>query len=136
MRTSNLVIFNPNRDLPKNYDSSGDLIDPRDGSGEYAIGDKAPGAAGGPALNDPKVAHGYIHESNIAAVLVDTECQLALYVFNKTWNQWVKAGAAAADYTKAIEEDGQWAFTGQEGTAFYLVSDTPVVRATLHAARQ
>lgn len=133
MRTSNLVIFNPSRDLPLNYDSSGDYVV---GAGDYAIGDKAPGAAGGPASDDISAAHGYIHESNIASVLVDTECQLAVYVFNKTWKKWTKAGAAAADYTKAIEADGQWAFTGQEGTAFYLVSDTPVVRATVHAARQ
>jgi hypothetical protein len=133
MRTSNLVTFNPSRDLPKNYNSSGDYVI---GAGNYAIGDKAPGSAGGPALNDLAAAHGYIYESNIASVLVDTACQLAVYIFNKTWGEWTKAGAAAADYTKSIEERGQWAFTGQEGTAFYLVSDTPVVRATVHAARQ
>lgn len=138
MRTSNLVTFNPSKDLPLAYDSTTGDIDTS--SPERALGTKAPGASGGPPINDPAYAHGEIPESNVAALLLktsdDSSVDISVYVFNKTWGEWVKAGAGAADYVKTIESRGQWAFTGQEGTLFYLVASTvKVTRATLHAAR-
>lgn len=136
MRTSNLVTFNPSKDLPLDYDSATGNRNP--GAGDRALGTKAPDAAGGPALNDVSVAHGVIPESNVAAILLKTSdassVDITMYTWNKLWGEWVKGGAVAADYTKTIESRGQWAFTGQEGTPFYLVASTvKVTRATLYA---
>ncbi len=131
MRTSNLVIFNPCKDLPLEYGNTGDT-----GGTTRALGNKAPGAIGGPALSDRTAAHGVVPESNVVALLIDVAATVSVYFWNTTWLEWVKGGAAAADYSKAIEARGQWAFTGQEGTPFYLVSDNDdVTRATLYASQ-
>lgn len=135
MRTSNLVFFNPHTDMPATrYDSATGNLNTA-GTGNRALGTKAPGAAGGPAINDRTAMHGIMSESNVASLLVDTAATISVYFWNKVWGEWVKGGAAAADYQKAVEARGQWSFTGQEGTPFYLVADVVVVRATLYASQ-
>jgi hypothetical protein len=136
IRTGDRVILNPDRDLPLDYDSATGNLSATAGTGNRSLGTKAPGAAGGPALNDVTKAHGLIGEDGLASILVDTAlAALNVYVWNKTWNSWVKGGAVATDYSKAIEINGQWAFTGQEGTPFYLYADVTVTRATVHARK-
>ena len=130
MRTSNLIGFNPSRPMSLAYDSaSGDL----GGNNGAVLGTKAPGAAGGPDLKDYTKAHGVIGEDCIATLALKVGTTISVWFFNKKWGEWIKGGAGAADYSKVLEDRGQWAFYGQEGTRFYLVAaDVGLVDALLH----
>lgn len=134
MRTANLVASNPSKLMPHLYNAADGTLG---GDLTKAIGTKAPGAAGGPPLSGEAAkayAHGEIKENCIATVLVDTACTLKVYFYNNAFKRWVLGGATAVDASKALEADCQWAFYGQEGTLFYLVSDVVVANAALHGA--
>lgn len=80
---------------------------------------------------NPDIAMGASPSSGVVGIVVDTACDITLFVWCGVLKLWVEGGAGTANSVKTFRAKSADGFKLEPGTLFYLKASAPVVNAAI-----